>query len=305
VAAFKRILLVVIYILLFQSSQAQKTRHVVIAVIDGARYTETFGDSSHSNIAYLWQRLCPLGTYFTNLSNDDLTLTDPGHSNIITGTWQKLENNGHQRPASPNIFEYFRKQNNADSLQCWVVLGKSKLDILSGSDLPEYGHGFSASVKYSSDELSDVSAFENAEFVLKEYHPRLTVINFPHIDYMAHQANWDGYISAIRQVDTLVASLWNVIQADPVLHDKTALIVTNDHGRHTIDFSNHGDECEGCRHIMLLMIGPDIPAGTIDTMKYKQIDIAPTIGNMMGFKTPNSTGVIIKSCAQHSSDQCK
>jgi hypothetical protein len=93
----------------------------------------------------------------------------------------------------------------------------------------------------------------------------------------------------------LITSLWNVIQSDSILRNNTTLIVTNDHGRHTYDFSNHGDGCEGCRHIMLLIVGPDTPSDAVDCSPHTQVDIAPTIGALIGFQTPNSTGMIIQS----------
>ena len=176
-----------------------------------------------------------------------------------------------------------------------MALGKSKLDVLSGSTHPEYGQNYYASVRTSSDEYNDSVAWDNTRWVLQNYHPCLTIVNFPRTDNRGHAGIWDEYISAIQGADTLVASLWNIIQEDPILHNKTTMIVTNDHGRHTNDFTNHGDGCEGCRHIMLLIIGPDTPAGAVDSMLHSQVDIAPTIGALMKFTTPYSTGFVIQS----------
>jgi membrane-anchored protein YejM (alkaline phosphatase superfamily) len=227
--------------------------------------------------------------------NDSVTMTAPGHASILTGTWQNIENYGAQHPTQPTIFEYFRKQHTADSTTCWVVLGKSKLNVLSGSTHPKYGQKYSASVKYSGNENSDFIALDNARYVLHNYHPRLTAINFPMLDYKGHGGDWNAYLSTIQEIDSLIASLWDVIQEDPLLQNKTTLVVTNDHGRHTYDFTNHGDGCEGCRHIMLLIIGPDTPAGIVDSMPHAQVDIAPTIGALMKFTTLHSTGSVIQS----------
>ena len=44
-----------------------------------------------------------------------------------------------------------------------------------------------------------------------------------------------------------------------VLKNNTTLFVTNDHGQHTTNFRGHGNNCEGCEHIMLLELGRNIP----------------------------------------------
>ncbi len=43
-----------------------KTKHVFIVVMDGVRYSETFGDSTHALIPRLYNDLRPEGTLFTN-----------------------------------------------------------------------------------------------------------------------------------------------------------------------------------------------------------------------------------------------
>jgi len=58
-------------------------------------------------------------------------------------------------------------------------------------------------------------------------------------------------------------------------------------------FQDHGDGCEGCRHLWLLAIGPDIKSNTaIDTTR-EQPDIAPTIGHLIGFSTPLAKGKVM------------
>ncbi len=83
---------------------------------------------------------------------------------------------------------------------------------------------------------------------------------------------------------------WARVQPDPVYAGRTTLLVTNDHGRHDYDFQGHGDDCEGCRHIQLLALGPDTPAGLISTDPRSIPDIAPTIGELLGFPTEQATG---------------
>ena len=282
------------------SLPAQQTQHVVIIVIDGTRYSETFGDSTHANIPLLWNQLRPLGTLYTSFWNDGITMTNSGHASILCGTRETLKNNGTELPHSPTLFEYCRKQTGAPANQCWVALGKTKLQMLSFSDHKGYGSRYGASVRTSSSEYDNSIAQENTTSLLATYHPKLLIVNIPAADEFAHDSLRDKYVGAIRQADTIVAAIWKVIQADSLLHGTTTMIVTNDHGRHTTDYTDHGDACEGCRHIMLLIIGPGTPAGMIDPTMHKQIDIAPTVGALLRFKTPYSVGVTIESAVARS-----
>jgi len=285
---------------MFASLSAQRSRHVVIVVLDGARYTETFGDSSHSNIPLIWSQLRPYGTIYTSFWNDGTTWTISGHASILSGNRESLKNDGSEPPHSPTIFEYYRQQTGAPAGTCWVALGKTKLRMLSHSQHIEYGAAYGASVKTSDSEYDDRIAIENTRFALLTNHPAITIVNLPATDEFAHDNKWGGYIGAIKEADTLVTLLWNTIQSDSMLRDSTTLILVNDHGRHTKDFTDHGDHCEGCAHIMLLIIGPDTPAGKVDSDARKQVDIAPTVGMLLGFKTPYSVGNVIKSAGQDS-----
>jgi hypothetical protein len=275
--------------------QAQKTRHVVIVVIDGARYSETFGDSTHALIPYLWNELGPQGVIYTRYYNDGKTQTNPGHASVLCGTYQYISNDGSEYSHSPSIFEYFRKQKNLPVTDCWVALGKDKLNVLANSNHPDYGALYGASVRASTSPADDHMTMENVKNVLLNNRSRITIANFASTDVDAHAGSWEKYTASIKRADSLVAVLWRFVQDDPGLKNRTTLIVTNDHGRHTGDFTNHGDGCDGCRHIMLMVLGPDTPDGVIDSTLYGQVDIAPTVGTMMRFTTPLAAGKVIGS----------
>jgi hypothetical protein len=110
------------------------------------------------------------------------------------------------------------------------------------------------------------------------------------VDACGHSGIWNDYLHAICNADTIINNMWELIQNDPIYKNKTTLIVTNDHGRHTNDFSSHGDGCDGCRHIMLMILGPDTKADVIDLKRCSQNDIAPTVGELLDFSTPYCTG---------------
>ena len=266
-------------------------QNVVIVMIDGARFTESFGAGA-TYLPRIWKDLRPKGTIYTNFRNEGVTSTCPGHTAVLTGAWQDMPNDGTVRPASPTIFEYFRKQTGSPERSCFVVSGKKKLEMLTHSVDTGFGAPYQASFLAGST-TSDTATWSKLITAMDTYHPRLIIINFPDVDLARHAKEWERYLQSIRGADSLVALLWKKIGADSVYRNTTTMFVTDDHGRHDPahgDFQNHGDSCEGCRHIMLLAIGPDFPAGTEVNEKHTQIDIAPTVGEIMGFAFPKKEG---------------
>jgi hypothetical protein len=273
---------------------AYSTKNVHVIVIDGARYSETFGDPTHQFIPNIWNKLRPQGTLYTRFYNDSVTYTVPGHCSIVSGVWNNVPNDASAVITSPTVFEYFRKELHAPPSDNYVILGKEKLHCLAASAHPDYGPAFGASVRFCVSPYEDTLTWQNIKAVFTTHHPRLTITNLASVDVCGHNGIWEEYVRSIRVADSITNETWNLIQSDPVYKDQTTLIVTNDHGRHDGDaWSGHGCGCDGCRHIMLLVIGPDIEAGKVDTVHRTLIDIAPTVGELMDFSTPLCNGTPI------------
>src|SRR5512136_1492733 len=90
--------------ILWAAAGAYQTRSVFIMVIDGSRYTETFGDPTHQYIPRIWNQLRPLAAIYTKCYNNGYTETCPGHSTILTGAYQYITNDVLQRPRQPTVF---------------------------------------------------------------------------------------------------------------------------------------------------------------------------------------------------------
>ncbi|MCX7918012.1 MAG: hypothetical protein N3A72_00100 [bacterium] len=276
---------------------AYQTQNVFVVVIDGARYTETFGDNSsnvdHCLIPHIWNDLRPLGSINTSFYNLGITVTNSGHASIESGTWQDIANDGTQRPYHRTFFEYYREQQGIDSTLTWVVVGKGKLNILSystttsGYDGAPYGAMVAANG-------TDNEIFDRLTTIMNLYHPKLVLVNLGDVDVAGHSGNWSSYTSAIFNADRLVYNLWSKITSDTYYRDNTDLIITNDHGRHGDThggFAHHGDDCDGCRHLMFLAVGPDFKKNYVSNKIRSQIDICPTIGWILEFTPTQATGI--------------
>jgi len=282
---------------------ATNVKHAVILVMDGARYIEeTWGTVSHANIPKI-DSLADFGAVLTqfrtktNSGSTPFSETNPGHARLTTGTVQDIANDGVALPTQPSMFQYYRQQKGKDSLSGWVVVSKDKLWILSNTSATAwrnlYRPAFNAGVNgdgtggYREDNVTNPIVKQK----LTIDHPALMIINYKGPDAMAHAANFAGYIAAIKEVDGYVLDVWKTIQGDPVLKDSTLLFVLNDHGRHTTDYTSHGDTCIGCRHIMCLVLGPHVKLNYASDTVREQIDVAPTIAKLMGFTMATATGV--------------
>ncbi|MFM7023356.1 MAG: alkaline phosphatase family protein [Flavobacteriales bacterium] len=279
-----------------------KTKNIIIVIIDGPRYTETWGDSALRYIPHMSKELLPQGVLYRNFQNSGHTFTNAGHTSICTGVDQYINNIGAELPDYPSIFQYYRQSKNPDSTKSWVITTKDKLEILSnckdeawkGKYRPSTDCGKSGlGSGYRTDSVTMQHVFE----IIKQHHPNLILINLKEPDYSGHAGDWDGYLKGIQAGDRYVYELWQAIQKDPQYKDQTALLVTSDHGRHLdgvkSGFTNHGDECEGCRHINLLALGPDFKKNLVLDSLRNQKDIAATVAYILGFSMPSSKGEVM------------
>ncbi len=280
-----------------------KTENVIIVVIDGPRYSETWGDSSCQYIPMMSGKLLPQGVLYKNFRNTGHTFTNAGHTSITTGVDQFINNLGMEIPDHPSIFQYYLKSKNMDPANTWIITSKDKLEILSNCKDSVWKDKYKPSTDCGAKGLStgyrndSITVMRTLE-VMKQHHPHLILINLKEPDFSGHANNWTGYLKGIQVGDRYVYEIWQAIQNDPLYADKTALLITSDHGRHLngvkSGFTNHGDECEGCRHINLLALGPDFKKNVILDTTRNQKDIASTVAYLLDFSIPTSQGEIMQ-----------
>ncbi|WP_205499672.1 sulfatase-like hydrolase/transferase [Rufibacter psychrotolerans] len=281
---------------LLQPQRTYATQNVVVVVIDGVRYTESWGDSTHRHIRHMARELAPKGVFHPAFYNKGVTLTNPGHVALMTGNYQRLSNRGREVPEAPSVFHYYRQHTGAPAHKAWIITSKDKLEILARTTSEEPAAAFAPSVDCGVEGLGsgyrdDTTTLRVAKQILAKHTPHAVLLNLKGPDSEAHEGDWSGYLDAIEETDQMVADLWKWLQKHPSYRNTTTLLVTNDHGRHTGErFQNHGDGCEGCRHISLLVLGPDVEPGTVATKPRSQADIAPTIAELLGVPIPKLDG---------------
>lgn len=298
---FIYILFVPLFTVLAQTKErAYQSKYFVILIIDGPRYSETYGDTSCSYIPFICDSLRPEGTFFSNFKNLGPTYTIPGHTAIMTGNYQRISNLGTELPKKPSLFQYYIKSKGVLNTDAQIIGSKGKLDVLANTKDKKWKDQYKpysycgtngSGIGYAGDDKT----MEKVSSVLhSENPPHLMLINLLGVDVEGHANNWKKYLQNIQKTDQYALRIWDSIQSNPLLRNQTTLFITNDHGRHLdgvkTGFANHGDGCEGCRHISLLVLGPEIPKNKTIETEAEMIDISKTISIMMGVQMPTGKG---------------
>jgi hypothetical protein len=279
-----------------------KTKNVVIISIDGPRWSETWGGSSRANIPHRQELLSKGAVLFNNFYNDGPTYTNAGHTAMITGVYQSINNSGNESPQQPNIFQHWLKMTGEDKNKAWLISTKDKIAALGnclnpswmGKYLPSTDCGINGP---GSGYREDSITYAHAVQIFTTYHPAIALVHFKEPDASGHSGIWNSYIEGLRSSDRYAVQFWQFLENDPYYAGNTTIFITNDHGRHLDGiqdgFVNHGDNCIGCRHIELLATGPDFKKGCQFNSARQLRDLAPTIALLLGFKMNEADGEVI------------
>lgn len=132
----------------------------------------------------------------------------------------------------------------------------------------------------------DYITYLQAKEYLRLNHPKALSIGFAWTDDMAHDGSYPLYLDKIFTFDNMIQDLWEYLQSDPQYKDRTALLITVDHGRGTGDrWTSHGKNIPGSNQMWFALISPGVEAkGEMKTAgKYYQEQLAQTMAHLLGF----------------------
>jgi hypothetical protein len=118
---------------------------VIVTFGGGVRYSETFAPEGLRNIPNL-AALRPKGHFFRECRNAGVLSHFNSTASILTGQWQRVDDFGFQPPASPTVFEYFRKQSGAKPQEVWAIATNKSFSTMGSCADRAFGPAFGANV---------------------------------------------------------------------------------------------------------------------------------------------------------------
>jgi hypothetical protein len=123
----------------------RKNKIIIVTFGGGVRYAETFAPEGVRNIPRLME-LKPQGYFFQKCANSGVLSHFNSTASIVTGNWQRVDDFGFQPPASPTVFELYRKQRSASALDAWAIATNKSFATMGASSGPGFGERFGANV---------------------------------------------------------------------------------------------------------------------------------------------------------------
>jgi len=204
------LLLVALFLLASGSSAARayQTKHVILIIIDGLRYSEGLGDPEHTYVPRMYD-LSRQGAIVEPFLNDGYTFTARAIPAILCGAWTEVRTVSGSGCAGgevtyselPTLFEYYRKDLSRPAKDCrYVLFGPTTPWKASLST--DYGPRYWPI--YDDLGTSDLEVWAEAKRVLAADHPSLVVLYLSRVDHFAHTASWAYYTRAVEMADSVV-----------------------------------------------------------------------------------------------------
>jgi phosphoglycerol transferase MdoB-like AlkP superfamily enzyme len=123
---------------------------------------------------------------------------------------------------------------------------------------------------------------------LKELRPKLIMVNYNDPDYV-HWGNMTHYTRGVAIIDEGLRQLVATVEGDPEYRDNTIFVVVPDCGRDSNPYvavpCQHHFNSRSAHEIFALVVGPGIQRGMVVDKRVDQIQVASTIGKLMGMPT--------------------
>jgi len=234
-----------------------------------------------------------------------LRFSYPGYNEMLSGSADpRIDSNDKVRNPNTTVLEWLNRQpafaGRVAAFASWELLPWILNEPRSG--IPSNGHGppvtnaatdrerllnevASELPPYWGSTRFDAPTLFGAMEYLRTRKPRVLYVMLGETDEWAHQRRYDLYLDAAWRNDRMIRRLWDAAQAMPEYANRTALIVTTDHGRGDTpaDWPNHGRETPASDRIWIAVMGPGLaPLGIRSSVTTTQSQVAATIASLLG-----------------------
>lgn len=286
---------------------------LVIVVLDGVRVEESFGDGTALDgtatadmMPTVRSQLLPLAARVAPAVQTGATSTTPGHCDLLAG--RNVPHGHFNIKEDGGVGDYIPEW--PTMVQAFLEAAPDRTALITGdtphteglvSTLYPGAEGVAAWENFAAGGLETEDDAVVVDRLIETLHsdtpPDFVLANLHAMDTQAHLEDEDGYLAGVRASDTFVIRIWKALQQDADYADRTLLVITSDHGRHSTGdavWSDHGDLCTGCREIPIVLIGPGAKAGAAVDTPWALVDLAPTLAHILGFSMPFAEGLVME-----------
>jgi hypothetical protein len=297
------------------------TKYTADTLLTKLQYWDTsFIERRKKLMPFFWNVIAKQGqlmgnrSYGNNVNTANLyKFSYPGYNEILTGYADPLiYSNKAVVNTNKNILELLNEteqyKGKVVAFSSWslfpFILGKERngLPVYSGYEtLPDTGTNKTLHllnevqekiITNKNETRYDAVTFLCAKEYIKTHTPKVVMIALGETDEWAHSKRYDNYLTLAADIDKMIASLWYYIQTNPAYKNKTAMIITTDHGRgnKSNTWSKHSFLTTGSGEAWLAAIGAGIAAkGEIkEPQQLYQKNIAGAIASLLGFNVNNN-----------------
>jgi hypothetical protein len=231
----------------------------------------------------------------------------PGYNEIFTG-YPDTAVNSNDKVLNPNtnVLEFINQQKGykgkVAAFATWdvfpYILNEQRSGVYVNADVDTLKFGVPSlqvinDMQFLSakpiDVRLDIFTYMAAREYLKAYKPKVLYIAFDETDDFAHEGMYDQYLKSANAQDRMIADLWKTVQSIPQYRNKTALVITCDHGRGDSvkkEWTSHGSKIQGADQTWMMFMGPGIAARGEVTEKGQlyQSQLAQTIASLLGLE---------------------
>jgi hypothetical protein len=255
-----------------------------------AKQGQVFGDATRRSVARV---------------TNGLRFSYPGYNELLSGVADpRIDSNDKVLNPNVTVLEWLNRRDGftgkVAAFASWELLSWILNEPRSG--VPSNGHGppiakpenerqraindFAADLPpYWGTTRFDAATGAGALEYLKTHRPRVLYVMLGETDEWAHGRKYDLYLDAAWRNDRFLRQLWDAAQALPEYANRTALVVTTDHGRGEgpKDWTSHGRDVPAAERIWIAVMGPGVGAsGVRADANVTQAQVAATIAALLG-----------------------
>jgi hypothetical protein len=171
--------------------RVQTERKVIVVTCGGIRREDTFAEEGFGNIPHMHGDLLSRAAFYSSVRNEGVTAHYNTIASVLSGQWQRLDDWGKSRPASPTLFEFLRKQMRLRAEEVWYISSNKALTSQIGaSSVREFGPAYGANVMFPKQLLINAVVRAAAHGRAVQGTDRAAVA--PELVAMLNRDNYDG-----------------------------------------------------------------------------------------------------------------